>query len=123
VLTIGRQMFDRGLGLHANSETVYRLQPGQFEQFEALVGLDSAVADEQGRPREGGTIVFEVYLDAQRGYCSGLVNNSVAPLLVRVPLGQARSLRLVVRDAGDGITCDNADWAMARLVPRPAGSH
>jgi hypothetical protein len=33
-------------------------------------------------------------------------------------LGQARWLKLVVRDANDGITCDNADWVMARLVPR-----
>ncbi len=122
VLTIGREMFDRGLGVHANSDTVYRLPPNQFEGFEALIGLDSAVADEQGRPREGGSILFEVYLDTQRVYSSGLVNESIAPLLVRVPLGQARLLRLVVRDAGDGITCDNADWAMARLVPRSAGS-
>ena len=116
VLTIGREMFDRGLGVHANCETVYELPPNEFLLFETLVGLDAEVTDNQGRPTEGGTIRFEVYLDDQCLQRSGIVSNSVSPTLLSVPLAQARLLRLVVRDAGDGIACDHADWAMARLV-------
>ncbi len=117
VLTIGREMFDRGLGVHANSETIYALPTNQFLLFEVLVGLDAAGTDSQGRPPEGGTIQFEVYLDGVCVQRSGIVSSSRFPTLLHVPLGQARSLGLVVRDAGDGITCDAADWAMARLVP------
>jgi hypothetical protein len=69
----------------------------------------------KGQPRH--TIVFEVYLDGQRVFRSGVVSNSVTPILVSVPLGKARALRLVTRDANDGIACDHANWAMARLVP------
>jgi putative membrane-bound dehydrogenase-like protein len=39
---------------------------------------------------------------------------------VDVALGNARELHLVVRDAGDGFSCDWADWAEPRLVG-PAG--
>ena len=117
VLTIGRELFDRGLGTHANAETVYHIPPGRFAFFEALVGLDAEIADEQGRPREGGTIVLEVHLDGRCVYRSEVVRTSGPPQLVRVPLGSARQLTLVVTDAQDGIACDHADWAMARLVP------
>lgn len=117
VLTIGREMFDRGLGVHANAETVYKIPTNHFLLFEALVGLDAEVVDSEGQPREGGTIQFEVYLDGQCVQRSGIVSNSLLPTLVSVLLGQARLLKLVVRDAGDGIACDHADWAMARLVP------
>ncbi len=117
VLTIGRELFDRGLGTHANAETIYRIPAGEFAFFEALAGLDAEIADEQGRPREGGTIVFEVYLDGIRVYSSDVVRTSESPRLVKVPLGRAQQLSLVVRDAGDGIACDHAAWALARLVP------
>ncbi len=118
VLTMGRELFDRGLGTHANAETVYRIPPGEFALFEALVGLDAEVTDQQGHPREGGTIIFEVYLDGARVYRSDVVRTSESPRLISVPLGQARQLSLVVKDAGDGIACDHADWALARLVPK-----
>jgi hypothetical protein len=117
VLTIGRELFDRGLGTHANAEIVYRIPTGGFTIFEALAGLDAEVADEQGQPREGGTIVFEVYLDGRRVYRSDVVRTSESPRLVSVPLERAREIGLVVNDAGDGIACDHADWALARLVP------
>jgi hypothetical protein len=117
VLTIGGEMFDRGLGTHSNSEIVFNLPPGKFALFESLIGLDSAVADRQGNPKEGGTIIFEVYVDGKMAHRSKTIRTSLRPLYLSVDVAGARQLRLVVRDAGDGITCDNADWAMARLIP------
>jgi hypothetical protein len=116
VLTIGREFFDRGLGTHANAEIVYHIPRG-VSFFEAIVGLDAAVTDAQGRPTEGGTIIFEVYLDGGLAYRSDVVRTSVSPLLVRVPLRRAKQISLIVKDAGDGIACDHADWALARFVP------
>jgi alpha-galactosidase len=38
---------------------------------------------------------------------------------VSVPLDGVDELTLVVTDAGDGINCDHADWADARLIGNP----
>jgi len=37
------------------------------------------------------------------------------PIEISVPMAGAEQLRLITTDAGDGISCDHATWAMARL--------
>jgi hypothetical protein len=53
----------------------------------------------------------ELFRSAVFGFDSELVD-------VRVPLGGAAKLTLLVEDAGDGITADHADWADARFLLR-----
>ena len=43
-------------------------------------------------------------------------------MLVSADVRDAQTLRLVVTDAGDGITCDQANWANARLI-RTSAAH
>ncbi|NOZ57004.1 MAG: hypothetical protein GXO73_09495, partial [Calditrichaeota bacterium] len=57
-LRIGGKRFSRGLGTHAESDIVYRLN-GLFERFEAVVGVDD---ETHGR----GSVVFEVFGDGRR---------------------------------------------------------
>ena len=45
-----------------------------------------------------------------------------APRLVDLPVAGVSELTLVVTDAGDGINCDCANWADARLVPDPTAA-
>ena len=42
---------------------------------------------------------------------------------VRVSVARGIELRLVATDAGDGIGCDGANWAEARLVPDPQANN
>jgi hypothetical protein len=44
ILSIAGQAFQHGLGTHAPSKIVYELQ-GQYERFEAKVGVDDAMKD------------------------------------------------------------------------------
>ena len=107
-IRIGGRRFERGLGTHANSVIVYKLD-GSFRFFSAWVGVD----DEKGG---AGTVVFRVFVDGRKVFDSGVMRGGEPPKRVLVRIERARELRLVVTDAGDGITCDHADWADAKLL-------
>ena len=86
---------------------------GQFQSFQADVGLQW-----QGG-HTPGSVVFQVYVDDRKAFDSGFVHELDGPRTLSVPIEGAQELRLVVTDAGDGITCDCADWADARLTRNP----
>jgi hypothetical protein len=107
-LRIGGKEFSRGLGTHANSQVQFPLG-NRYRRFEALVGVDD---EKQG----AGSVVFQVVVDGRKVFDSGVMRGKQPAKKVSVPLDGAEELLLVVTDAGDGITCDHADWADARLI-------
>ncbi|MFI0980514.1 NPCBM/NEW2 domain-containing protein [Streptomyces sp. NPDC021093] len=106
-LTVGGQVFAKGLGVHAASEAEY-YTGGKCDGFTAQVGLD----DESG---SRGTVAFEVWADGKKAASTGVLDNSLAPQPVSADVSGARTVRLVVTDGGDGTTYDHADWADAKL--------
>ena len=112
-LRIADKTFQKGLGLHANAELIVLLD-GRYEAFEAEVGVLPS-------NQPGGTVVFQVDVDGQRQYDSGIVRQGEAPRKIRVTLAGRKQLALHVTDAGDGILNDAANWAEARLVPAGSG--
>jgi hypothetical protein len=106
-LQIATQRYAKGIGHHANGVITVSLD-GQYETFEAEVGL---------QPCPGGSVIFRILVDGQRRFESGVMRSGDAPLPARVSLAGARELRLEANDAGDGINCDMANWANARLTP------
>ena len=107
-MQIGETKYARGLGHHANGEIVVDLQ-GQFTLFRAQVGVQW-----QGGHR--GSVVFRIAVDGRVVWETGPMSDSDPPRSVEVPLDNARELRLMATDAGDGIGCDMANWAEASLV-------
>ena len=111
-LRIGKKRYARGLGMHANGELMIDLR-GEFTRFEAEVGIQW----------HGGTgtssVVFRVVVDGVKRFDSGVVRESDPPRKVSVPVAGAAEMLLVADSAGDGITCDVANWANARLVRDP----
>ena len=107
-LRIGDRTFTRGLGHHASGEIVVDLS-GEFETFEADVGV-------QWQDGGTGTVVFRVLADGVEIYDSGTMTERDPARHVAVSVAGVDELELVVTDAGDGITCDCANWANARLV-------
>ncbi|MBI5092818.1 MAG: NPCBM/NEW2 domain-containing protein [Candidatus Hydrogenedentes bacterium] len=103
---IAGKHFDRGLGTHAASRITYQLD-GTYKRFQCWAGADSAT---------GPTVTFEVYVDGQKRWESGLMDRSTPAKQVDVDIAQAKTLELVVGDGGNGIGADHADWADARLV-------
>jgi hypothetical protein len=111
-MTIGGKVYQRGLGMHANAESEYLLGGG-YRRFEAQVGVD----DEKGGL---GSCVFQVWVDGEKRFDSGPLRGRQPAKPVVVDLSGKETLRLVVTDAGDGINCDHADWADARLLAQPS---
>jgi hypothetical protein len=112
MLSIAGQTFQHGLGTHANSKIVYELQ-GQYERFEAKVGVDDAMKD-----YTQSSIVFIVMLDGEKKFESGVMRVGESPKNVSIDLNGAETLELVVTDAGDGMECDHADWADVKFIEK-----
>jgi len=112
-LRIGQHTYSRGLGHHA-SGSISVLLDGQFAAFDAEIGLQPCSS--------GGTVAFRVFVDEEHRFDSGVLRATNAPCPVHVDLAGAEELRLETDDAGDGITCDMASWANARLTPATAAA-
>ena len=108
-LRIGSQTYSKGLGHHANG-TITVLLDGQYASFDAEVGLQPCA----GGPV--GSVIFRVSVDGAHRFDSGLLRETNAPKAVHVDLTGAEELCLEANDAGDGITCDMANWVNARLT-------
>ena len=106
-LTIGGQVYAKGLGVHANSEVSYALG-GMCNVFTAQVGLDDEVGDR-------GSVIFQVWSGNTKLYDSGVVTGKDAPKAVSVDVTGVQNLQLVVTDAANGISYDHADWADAKV--------
>ena len=105
-MTIAGKHFRRGLGTHSPSKIVYALD-GKFRRFQAWAGADSATAP---------TVTFEVRVDGQKRWESGLMTQKDDAKPVDVDIANAKELDLIVGDGGNGIAADHADWAEARLL-------
>lgn len=103
--------YTRGLYCHANSRVIVHLpEPGV--RFNAVVGVDSNEQTGGGR----GSVVFSVVVDDKEHWRSAVMREGMSGVAVDVDLNGATTFALVVEDGGDGISCDQSDWADARVV-------
>ena len=114
-LTIGGQVYAKGLGVHARSEVVYDLG-GNCTAFTADAGVDDEVGS-------FGSVTFEVWNGATaKLFDSGLRRGTDAALPVSVDVTGVSQLRLVVTDGGNDAHYDHADWANAQVACGPDGT-
>lgn len=106
-LTVGGQVYPKGLGAHAPSRVTYFLA-GNCTRFTAEVGVDDS-QDTRGSVR------FQVLADGRVVAETPVLRNDAAPHAVDADLTGAREVTLVALDGGDGIGNDHADWAAARF--------
>ena len=111
-LRIGQETFAKGLGHHANGEIVIDLDAGHYTAFRACVGV-------QWQGGQKGSVIFRIRADERTVFETGPMSDSDPARQVEVPLAGVRELRLIAGDAGDGIACDMANWAEARLACDP----
>ncbi len=115
-LKIGDASYAHGLGTHAVSEIVVRLdKPGKL--FTAQVGVDNNY-DTAGRH---GSVVFAVEIEGREVFKSEICRGGQPAVPVRLPLNGARQFTLRVLDGGDGVFYDQADWADAAVVDETGG--
>lgn len=119
-LTIGGQVFAKGLGVHASSKFVAGLNYDlgrACTTFTASIGIDDEVGDR-------GSVIFKVYGDGQKLYDSGVVRGRDAARRITVDVNNVKALKLAVTDAGDTMNFDHADWANPQVscVASPSGT-
>jgi len=111
-ITIGSKTFKHGLGTHANSEIAVTI-PAGAKTFEAFVGVDNNY-DTQG---SRGTARFAVVISGKEVYRSQVLKGGDEPVPVSVTIPpNTKEIVLLVDTTEDGATCDQSDWADARLI-------
>ncbi len=110
-IRIGDKEYKYGLGHHANGEITVPLR-GAYLRFECEAGVFW-----QGGSK--GSVRFKIFVDDQKVFESETLSDSNSPVPVSIPLEGAEELRLVADNNGDGIICDMAVWANARLLRDP----
>jgi hypothetical protein len=96
-LRIGDIEYERGLGMHAQGVVTIDLG-GEFVTFEAAVGLQW----QTGKTK--GSAVFQVFVDYEQRFDSGVMRENTPRKQVRVVVRDADELRLVVTDAGHAMS-------------------
>ncbi len=110
-LKMAGKTFARGLFCHAPSKIVVRL-PGPGKKFQSVIGVDSNEQTQGGR----GSVVFSVSVGGKDAFRSGVLREGMPTTSVNVDLGGCSELLLEIGDGGDGISCDQADWANAQIT-------
>ena len=62
-----------------------------------------------------GSVTFEVYVDGEKKFDSGLMTSRDAMKYLEVDIDGAKELKLVVTDGGNGIGSDHGTWGDAKL--------
>ena len=100
----------KGLGTHAPAEIVYDLG-GKYTRFESYIGVPGLVS------RDGrGTVEFAVIADGRKIYESPLLRGGGTYKQVAMDVPDVKKLKLIVTDAGDGQSCDQAAWGDAKVL-------
>jgi hypothetical protein len=108
-LSIGGKKFESGIGTHAESICIIAAN-GDVEEFSAYVGVDDEIQKGQG------SVEFFVIGDDKILWQSGIMRSGDPAKLAKVTTKDINKLMLKVGDAGDGVVCDHADWADAKMT-------
>jgi hypothetical protein len=100
--------YEKGLGVHANSEIDYDLNGG-YKTFITDIGVDDEVGSQ-------GTVEFYLLVNDSLAFYSGMMTGDSPTQHVSVSVEGKNSLKLVVTNGGDNIDFDHADWAGAKLI-------
>ena len=106
-LQIGGVKYAHGLFCHAPSRIVVRL-PGPGKTFKSSIGLDSHSG--------GGSVVFSVKVNDKSAFQSEVIKQGMDPMPVNVDLAGSTQFTIEVDSTSDGISCDQANWADAKVV-------
>ncbi|MDF2440224.1 MAG: hypothetical protein JWN98_1208 [Abditibacteriota bacterium] len=104
-LSIGGRKFTNGVGTHANSLIVVRLERGT-RRFRALAGVDD-------NTEARGSVRFSVQGDGRELWNSGIRHRGDAALPIDLDVSRVRYLTLHVDDTGDNNSNDHGNWAEA----------
>ncbi|GKX27736.1 hypothetical protein SH1V18_02160 [Vallitalea longa] len=101
--------YEKGIGSHAHSETVYNLEGKDYGYFTSYVG-----ASREGNYRT--SVEFKVYVDGELAAETGVMKKDTPQQFIKVNIGGAKKLKLVITDGGNGQGNDSAIWADSKFL-------
>ncbi|MGG0666644.1 NPCBM/NEW2 domain-containing protein [Viridibacillus arvi] len=101
--------YEKGIGAHSNSTIVYELTDKDADYFTSFVGVDRQMFGSVG------SVVFQVFVDGEKQFDSGLMNSRDPQKFIELNVSSAKELKLVVNDGGNGNGSDHATWGDAKL--------
>ena len=111
-LTIGKQRYARGVGTHANGR--FLLRPEEpFARLAVDVGIDNN--HDTAGPKKS-TVVFRVLVDGVEKARTDVCRVGEPARRLDVDVAGAKRIEILIEDAGDGISYDQADLGEVRLV-------
>ncbi len=114
VITLRGATYAKGIGTHAVSNIVYKLN-GQYNTFVSDVGVDD---EENGKGI--GSVDFQVIGDGVVLFDSAVVTNNSAIVHISISVAGVQQLTLVANNGvANSIDYDHADWAGAYLLGTP----
>lgn len=101
--------YEKGLGMHSTSTVIYGLTDKKADIFSTYIGVDRAMYNSVGQ------VQFEIYVDGKLAYDSGIMRAKDKQKYVEVNLADAKELKLVVKDGGNGNGSDHATFGDTKL--------
>lgn len=107
--------FDKGFGIHANGKITYDLSNVDYDNFEALVGVDMGI-----EAQNNSSIAFKVIADGEVLATTSVMKHADNMIAINVPVKGVEELVIEVNDGGNGITSDHAVIANPKLTTNNA---
>ena len=112
MICLAGKKYARGIYTHANSHLIVRL-PGPGKTFSGIFGVDDNPSTSGGR----GSVRLHIFVAGKEVYTSPeIVRGGQAGIPITVDLGGETEFVLIADDSGDGISCDQAEWADASVA-------
>ena len=103
--------FEKGFSIHANGTITYDLSGGEYDRFEALVGVDNKIA-----PQDNSSVNFEILGDGEVLAHSEVLKYADNMVYISAPIKGVKELVIKVADGGNGRTWDHGLIANPKLI-------
>ncbi len=116
MMVIEGQSFFKGIGVLPRTKIIITLNK-EFQKFQSHIGIDDRVIKElqSGQDILEGSAVFQVWLDGEKKYDSGICQTSEIQQL-DIPIKNGKQLILLVDYGKFPVGRNLANWAGARLI-------
>ncbi|MDO4535972.1 MAG: NPCBM/NEW2 domain-containing protein [Clostridium perfringens] len=101
--------YEKGIGAHSTSTITYDLTKGDYGYFSTFVGVDRQMYGTVG------SVSFEVWLDGEKVYDTGVMNSKEQQKYIEVDVAGHSELKLVVTDGKNGNGSDHGTFGDAKL--------
>lgn len=107
--------FEKGFGIHANGTITYDLSDKDYDNFEALLGVDLGI-----EAQNNSSIKFEIIGDDKVLATTDVLKHADNMVYINVPVKGVKELVIKATDAGDRNTSDHSVIANPKLTTNNA---